>query len=160
MLLVTLVTFLTLFPCAFAQGPEQKPSTQPAAPPAEAKADLPAMVYIYRYGRSLSEKRDYVYCDEEEIAVMHEGRYLVIKLEPGRHSFRSVDKGSGGWLIVKPGETYYLRFDTILHFPKIRRELRAVLPEQATYELKNMQYLGADRIKSPRVLLGDPGAPK
>lgn len=146
---------------------EQKPTTEQTAP-AEAKADLPAMVYIYRYKvlgmllewRMRHEFKPSVYCDEQEIALMDEGRYFVIKLEPGRHSFRSADKRSGGWLTVKPGETYYLRFDSIPHFPKVRRELGAVLPEQAAYELKNLQYLGADKIRSTRVLLGDPGAPK
>jgi hypothetical protein len=144
---------------------EQKPTTEQTAP-AEAKADLPAMVYVYRYkvlgGIYLRrfEFKPSVYCDEQEIALMDEGRYFVIKLEPGRHLFRSADKRSGGWLTVKPGETYYLRFDFIPHFPKVRRELGAVLPEQAVYELKNLQYLGADKIRSTRVLLGDPGAPK
>lgn len=160
MSIVTLVAYLLLFPCAFAQETEPK-RPQPAAPAAEAKPDLPAMVYVYRYkvwGGMLFELKPSVYCDEQQIALMDEGRYFVIKLEPGRHSFRAPDAGSGGWLYAKPGETYYLRFDSIPHFPRVRRELGAVLPEQATYELKDLRYLGADRIKSPRVLLGDSGA--
>lgn len=164
MSLVTLVAFLLLFPCAFAQGPEQKPSTRPAAPAAEPKADRYAIVYIYRHkvlgGPMLFELKPSVYLDDQEIARMDDGRYFVFQLEPGRHSFRAADKRSGGWLSVKPGETYYLRYDSIPHVPKVRRELGAVLPEQATYELKNLRYLDADKISSALVLVGAPGAPK
>jgi hypothetical protein len=119
------------------------------------------MVYVYRHKVAGGVPLDpTVYCDEQEVARMDDGRYFAIKLEPGRHSFRSTDKQSGGVLIVKPGETYYLQVDVTPHFPVAHGELWAVLPEQATYDLKNLRYLGADKIRSTRVLLADPGAPK
>jgi hypothetical protein len=157
--LVFLFTVVLVASGQLAQVPEQRPPTEPNAA-AEAKRDLPGMVYVYRVKVRGNPLKPSVYCDGQEVARLDDGRYFVIKLEPGRHSFRSTDEHSGGDLIVKPGETYYLRVKLIPHFPVARGRLHAVLPEMAAYELKELEYLGADKIRSTRVLLGDPGARK
>ncbi len=61
----------------------------------DAKASK-AIVYVYRYkkfvGGALAPS---VYCDETELARMENGRYFTVKLDPGKHNFRSNDKQSG-----------------------------------------------------------------
>src|SRR5690242_18043214 len=68
-----------------------------------------ATVYIYRYkqftGSALSPS---VYCDETELARIENGRYFAVKVDPGKHVFRSNDRQSGTELDAKAGQQYFL----------------------------------------------------
>src|SRR5687767_13140165 len=55
--------------------------------------DAKATVHVYRYkhfgGGALEPS---VYCDDVELARMDNGRQFSVKLDPGKHTFRSNDK--------------------------------------------------------------------
>src|SRR5690348_5372300 len=71
-----------------------------------------AAVYVYRYrqfvGSALSPS---VYCDENELARMENGRFFVAKLSPGKHTFRSNDRQAGIEVELKSGQEYYIRVE-------------------------------------------------
>src|SRR5262249_26233559 len=51
-----------------------------------------------------------VYVDEVLVADLDGGRYFVLRLPEGEHSFHSKHKKKGGVLLnIKAGETYYVR---------------------------------------------------
>jgi len=110
--------------------------------------DSQATVYIYRYkqfvGSALSPS---VYCDENELARMDNGRFFVAKLAPGKHVFRSNDKQAGIDSELKAGQDYYIRVELATGFAKGHGRLVSVAPEQGSYEIKNLKPLGADKVK-------------
>src|SRR3979411_1779178 len=97
-----------------------------------------ATVYVYRYkqfvGGALSPS---VYCDETELARMENGRYFTVKLDAGKHNFRSNDKQSGIELDVKAGQEYFLRVEIAAGFAEGHGRLVLVPAEKGGYELKS-----------------------
>lgn len=107
-----------------------------------------ATVYIYRYkqfvGSALSPS---VYCDENELARMDNGKFFVVKLAAGKHVFRSNDKQAGIESDLKAGQDYYIRVELATGFMKGHGRLVSVAPDQGSYEIKNLKPLGADKVK-------------
>ena len=132
---------------AQAQQPEASASQVEKSPAVQDK-DSQAMVYVYRYkqfvGSALSPS---VYCDENELARMDNGKFFVAKLAPGRHVFRSNDKQAGIDTDLKAGQDYYIRVELATGFMKGHGRLVLVAPEQGSYEIKTLKPLGADRVK-------------
>src|SRR5260221_931503 len=112
----------------------------------DAKASK-ATVYVYRYkqfvGKALSPS---VYCDEAELARMENGRYFTVKLDPGKHSFRSNDKQSGVDLDIKAGQSYFIRLEIATGFMKGHGRLILVAGEQAGYEIKQLKPLDENKV--------------
>ena len=113
----------------------------------DAKASK-ATVYVYRYkqfvGGALAPS---VYCDETELARMENGRYFTVKLDPGKHNFRSNDKQSGTELDMKAGQEYFLRVEIATGFMKGHGRLVLMSPEQGGYELKSSKLKPLDSNK-------------
>jgi hypothetical protein len=113
--------------------------------------DSRATVYVYRYkqfvGSALSPS---VYCDENELARMDNGKFFVVKLPPGTHIFRSNDRQAGITVDLKGGQEYYIRVELAAGFMKGHGRLLWVGPEQGTYEIKNLKPLSADKVKDPQ----------
>jgi hypothetical protein len=111
-------------------------------------ADSKATVYVYRYkqfvGGALAPS---VYCDETELARMENGRYFTVKLDPGKHNFRSNDKQSGTELDMKAGQEYFLRVEIATGFAKGHGRLVLMSPEQGGYELKSSKLKPLDSNK-------------
>jgi hypothetical protein len=107
-----------------------------------------ATVYVYRYkqfvGSALSPS---VYCDETELARMENGRYFTVRLDAGKHNFRSNDKQSGTELDMKAGGEYFLRVEIASGFAKGHGRLVLMSPEQGGYELKSSKLKPLDSNK-------------
>src|SRR5882762_7938990 len=107
-----------------------------------------ATVYVYRYkqfvGGALSPS---VYCDETELARMENGRYFTVRVDPGKHNFRSNDKQPGTELDVKAGQEYFLRVEIATGFMKGHGRLVLMSPEQGGYELKSSKLKPLDSNK-------------
>src|SRR5215475_734197 len=129
-----------LFASVFAMAEE------PASPAADASQSK-ATLYVYRYkqfvGKALSPS---VYCDEAELARMENGRYFTVKLDPGKHSFRSNDKQSGVDLDMKAGQPYFIRLEIAAGFMKGHGRLILVAGEQAGYELKQLKPSDEEKV--------------
>lgn len=124
----------------------QQAASQPDSSLSNASAQ--STVYVYRYkqfaGSALSPS---VYCDDNELARMDNGKYFVVTVTPGQHVFRSNDKQAGINVDLKPGEKYYIRLEIAAGFMKGHGRLVSVAPEQGSYELKKLKPLDSDKVK-------------
>jgi uncharacterized protein DUF2846 len=131
-----------LLSVAFAQD------TSTAASSASQASNPQSTVYVYRYkqfvGKALSPS---VFCDDNELARMENGRYFVVKLAPGKHLFHSNDKQAGVELDLKPGEKSYIRVEIATGLMKGHGRLVSVTPEQGTYEITKLKPLDSDKVK-------------
>ncbi|MGC2197913.1 MAG: hypothetical protein WA628_24800, partial [Terriglobales bacterium] len=91
--------------------------------------------------------------DDREMARMENGRYFVVKLEPGKHSVRSNDKDSGVEVNMKPGAEYYIRVDMQTGFWKGHGRLTMILPEQGEYEVKQAKALNDADVKDRELVV-------
>jgi len=107
-----------------------------------------AVIYVYRYkqfvGGALAPS---VYCDETELARMENGRYFTVKVDPGKHTFRSNDKQSGTELDFKAGQEYFLRVEIATGLMKGHGRVVLMSPEQGGYELKSSKLKPLDSNK-------------
>jgi hypothetical protein len=84
-------------------------SATPFEKPAEtaSPAALKPTIYFYRIkqfaGSSLEPS---VYCDDQELARMDNGRYFGVTLTPGKHICRMGDKQTGFEIDVKGDQTF------------------------------------------------------
>ena len=105
-------------------------------------------VYVYRYKQFVgSALAPSVFCDEIELARAENGRYFTVKLDPGKHTFRSNDKQSGTELDMKAGQEYFLRVEIATGFAKGHGRLVLMSPEQGGYELKSSKLKPLDSNK-------------
>jgi hypothetical protein len=115
----------------------------------QSTAESKSTVYVYRYkqfvGAALAPS---VYCDEAQLARMDNGRYFLVTLDPGKHTFRSNDPQSGIVLDMKPGEQYFIRVEIATGFMKGHGRLVLMSREQASYELVStkLKPLEADKV--------------
>lgn len=110
-----------------------------------------ATIYIYQtpHARMLKRAAPPVFLGDKLLADLDGGRYFVVKLGPGTHSFRSKNKKNGGVEFeVKGGETYYLRVEMehtgyFLKFSGI-----SLIPkEQGAYTVKQLRPINAKDVK-------------
>jgi hypothetical protein len=127
---------------AFAQVPAATAPQTAEAKPAK------ATVYVYRYKQFVgSALAPSVFCDEAQLARMDNGRYFAVKIDPGKHTFRSNDPQSGLELNVKAGEEYFVRVELATGFMKGHGRLVLMSPEQGSYELKSKKLKPLDEDK-------------
>jgi len=107
-----------------------------------------ATVYVYRYKQFVgSALAPSVFCDEMELARAENGRYFTVRLDPGKHSFRSNDKQSGTELDMKAGQEYFLRVEIATGVMKGHGRLVLMSPEQGSYEMKSSKLKPLDSNK-------------
>jgi hypothetical protein len=137
-----LLIFCFMGLAAIAQGPAENSQKTTNANPSK------ATVYVYRYKQFVgSALAPSVYCDEAELARMENGRYFSVKLDPGKHNFRSNDKQSGIELDVKAGQEYFVRVEIATGFAKGHGRLVLMSAEQGGYELKSSKLKPLDSNK-------------
>jgi hypothetical protein len=137
--LVLLVTVTTAFSqCAEQQTNEQNTESNKVT------------VYVYKtpHQRTLGRVAPPVYCDEQLLAKLDGGRYFIVKLDPGTHSFRSKNKKDGGVeLELKLGQEYFLRMETRTGVQVNAPRISVVPNEEGRYDVKQMKYVNDDDIK-------------
>jgi len=114
-----------------------------------------ATVYIYRYkqfmGAALNPS---VYCDDQELARMDNGRYFAVNVEAGKHSFRSNDKQANIEIDTKAGQKYFNRVEIATGLMKGHGRVVMMAPEQGESEIKRLKPLeSADVRDRERVAL-------
>jgi hypothetical protein len=138
--------------------PEKAPTTPLEQPIATSNATH-ALLYVYRHKQFAgSGLEPSVYLDEKQLARMDNGRYFVVKVQPGKHTIRSNDKQSGVEMELAAGKSYYIRVEIATGFMKGHGRLMLMQPEQATYEVKKLQPLGPDKIVDKEAVLNPPPA--
>lgn len=139
--------------------PEKPPAT-PLEQPIATTSATHALIYVYRHKQFAgSGLEPSVYLDEKQMARMDNGRFFVIKVAPGKHTIRSNDKQSGIEMELVAGKSYYVKIEIATGFWKGHGRLLLMQPEQATYEVKKLQPLGADKIVDKEAVLNPPPEP-
>ncbi|MBV9242992.1 MAG: DUF2846 domain-containing protein [Acidobacteria bacterium] len=141
----------------------QFPQGSKSSAPTEAADDVipnetKAVIYVYR--RKEFDTRNLqpsVYADDVEVARMDDGKFFIIKLDPGKHNI-VVNKGfSGAAIDMKAGHRYYFRVTYKPGFLKARSEMEYVAYEQGKLEVANMKPLEDKWIKDKtRVSVSEP----
>ena len=119
-------------------------------------ATAKALVYVYRTSHTSGPPPNSpsVYCDEHELARMQNGRYFSVRLDAGKHSFRSTDGQSVTDLDIKDGQTYYIRGEVVPVKLKPRGRLTLMSNEEGASEARALKPLDAGMVKdSSRVVL-------
>jgi hypothetical protein len=122
----------------------------------ETTSSTKATVYIYKtwHAATLWRAAFAVYLDDKMIARLDRGIYLVAQVSPGKHSFSTKDKKSGGVeLDIKAGETYILRLETDSGGQVTHPRLNIPAPEQTRFDLKQMKPIEKKDIKDASVVL-------
>lgn len=123
-------------------------SSQETGENSAAKKSDKATVYVYRYKRFTgSALEPSVFCDDVQLARIDNGRYFAMKLEPGKHTFRSTDQQAGIMIDAQAGRYYFVRVDLIPGFFKGKGSVQLIQPEQGNYEIQKLKPLGADKFK-------------
>ena len=113
----------------------------------QSDASAQPTVYIYRYKQFVgSALQPSVYCDEVQLARMENGRYFAVKLDPGKHTFRSNDQQSGVELDLKAGQEYFLRVEIATGMWKGHGRLVLTAPEQGRFEVKGLKPLDEGKV--------------
>jgi hypothetical protein len=95
-----------------------------------------------------------VFCDDHELARIQNGRYFSVRLDPGKHSFKSTDEKSAVDLDVKAGQTYYIRGEVVPVKLKPRGKLIQMSTEQGNSEAHTLKPIDSSMVKdSDRVVL-------
>lgn len=135
------------------QIPSETKANTAAAPQAK---DNWATVYIYRpkklFGAALEPS---IFCNGIELGRMDNGRYLMLKLEPGTYRFHMTDKSKRVEESLKPGQVLYLRFRLEAGMWKGQGAVYLADEEDALKELKNLKPLGADKLKDKTMVVTD-----
>ena len=114
------------------------------------------LVYVYRKNHTSGPPPNSpsVYCDEHELARMQNGRYFSVRLDAGKHTFRSTDGQSVTDLDVKDGQTYYIRGEVVPVKLKPRGRLTLMSKEEGASDVRVLKPLDAAMVKdSGRVVL-------
>jgi hypothetical protein len=117
-----------------------------------------AVVYVYRNRNSSGPPPNSpsVFCDEQELARMQNGRYFSIRLDAGKHSFRSTDGQSVADLDVKDGQAYYIRGEVVPVRLKPRGRLTLMSKEQGASEARTLKPLDSGMVKDSLRVVLDP----
>ena len=134
-----------------AMGVAQTETSQAAA----AQTSEKATVYIYRYkqfmGAALNPS---VYCDDQELARMDNGRYFAVNVEAGKHNFRSNDKQADIEIDAKAGQKYFIRVEIATGLMKGHGRVVMMAPEQGESEIKRLKPLESTDVRDrERVVL-------
>jgi glucose/arabinose dehydrogenase len=136
------------------QTPEtsQTPQTTQTPQSAEGKA----VVIVYRPGKLVGKALEpSVFCDKVEVARMDNDRYFVLLLEPGEHRIHMTQDNKRVDLKLGAGEVAFVRVRVVMGFMKGRGEPSLADEEDAVKDLKKMEPLGADKIKSTTLVVAD-----
>ena len=135
-----------------------------ATPSADANAGAaagtaaPVTVFIYRPSKMVGGALEpSVFCDEVELVRMDNGRYVTLKLKPGKHMIRMTDKKKSFAIDMGPGEEYYFRVGVEAGMWKGQGKLTLEDKEKAAAEIKKLKPIGKDKIKDHTMVVeGNP----
>lgn len=127
----------------------------PETPTAANTSD--AIVYIYRPGKMMGKALEpSVFVDDIELARMDNGRYLALKLKPGKHIVHMTEDKKGYAIDMGPGQTYYFRIGIEMGMMKGHGKITLDDADRAIKEIKKIKFIGKDKIKAPDVVIDIP----
>jgi hypothetical protein len=124
-------------------------------------SDEMVTVYIYRPNKLLGKALEpSVFCDGVELARMDNGRFLTLKLKPGRHMVHMTDKKKGFDINMGGGQEYYFRVGIEMGMWKGQGKLMLEDKEKGVAEIKKLKPLDSSKIKDQTMVVADGSTPK
>lgn len=159
------ITFLTTTPVKAQETRDAAaatPTAQSSAVTESQKTDQAldesgkATVFIYRPKKLVgSALEPSVFCDGVELGRMDNGRFIVLKLAPGKHKLHMTDKTNGFNIEVKANEEIFARFKLVAGMWKGMGSIYLSNDEDALKELKKLKPLGTDKIKDQTLVISN-----
>jgi hypothetical protein len=123
-------------------------------------AEEMATVYIYRPGKLVGKALEpSVFCDGVELARMDNGRFLMLRLKPGRHTVHMTDKKKGYEVDMGRGQQYYFRVGIELGMWKGQGKILLEDNEKGAADVKKLKPLDRSKIKDQTMVVVEPIAP-
>ena len=97
-----------------------------------------------------------VFCDEKEVARLQNGRYFGIRLDPGKHAFKSTDEKLIVEVDVMPGQSYFIRGEVVPVKLKPRGKLTRMSNEEGSSEAHALKPMDASMVKNSEVVVLEP----
>jgi hypothetical protein len=127
-----------------------------AAPTATQQEDSKGTKAIVFVGRlkefATRNMRPSIYIDEHEIARSQNGRFLIAKVEPGKHAFRAEAPQFAVQMELKEGQCYFFRVEMATGFWKARGRLVAVTREQGAEDRKRLEPIDVSHVKDKKMV--------
>jgi hypothetical protein len=128
-----------------------------AVPEGAAKSEATegmATVYIYRPSKLMGKALEpSVFCDGVELGRMDNGRYMTLKLKPGRHTIHMTSEKKGFDLDMRGGEVYYFRVGIEAGFWKGQGKIMLDEHERGAAEVKKLKPLAPEKIKDTTMVV-------
>jgi hypothetical protein len=117
-------------------------------------------VYIYRPDKLLGKALEpSVFCDGVELGRMDNGRYMTLKLKPGKHIVHMTDKKKGFDINMGAGQLYYFRVGIEMGMWKGQGKLMLKEAEEGAAEIKKLKPLDASKIKDHTMVVVEQNNP-
>jgi hypothetical protein len=119
---------------------------------AQTPHDDKATVYIYKtwHVNTLGRAAFDVFIDDKVVAKLDRGIFLEAKLAPGKHSFFTKNKRSGGVVVdTEAGKVYYLRLQTDSGVGVDNPRINIPSKEESEFDMKQMKPIEKKDIKDP-----------
>lgn len=114
---------------------------------AQGSSPEPVKIYVYRAKQFTAKYRALpFYCDERIEADLNNGRYFILTLSPGLHTFRGSDKGTSLQLELKSGEKYFIRAEHALGAFKGTQQITSVDASLAHSEMYDLKPVAKEKI--------------
>jgi hypothetical protein len=127
--------------------------TIPLAAPAVPSGEK-VTVYIFRQKKLVGAALEpSVFCDGVELARMDNGRYLVLKLAPGKHIIHLTNDKKGYEIDMGAGQTYYFRVGIEAGMWKGNGKIILESNEKGAEEIKKIKPIGADKVKDKTMVV-------
>lgn len=127
------------------------PEATVAAP--SAKTDFGLLV-CYREKRFLGAALNTsVYVDDEEIADLDNGCYVIVKVKPGEHKLYADEKDDAFTVKVEAGKTYFYRMELAMGLWKGHGRLKEVDAGEGEKEFKEWNPDFASDIRRPEMVV-------
>jgi hypothetical protein len=86
------------------------------------------------------------YCDDRIAADLNNGRYFVLTLAPGIHTFRGADRGVSVQIDLKAGQPYFIRAEQSVGTLKATQQIASVDASLAHSEMDKLKPVSSDKI--------------
>lgn len=91
--------------------------------------------------------RPSIYIDEHEIARAQNGRFLIARVNPGKHAFRAEDPRFAVQMELKEGQCYFFRVEIASGAWKAHGRLVSVTREQGVEDRKRLEPIDVSHVK-------------
>jgi hypothetical protein len=114
----------------------------------------PGTVYVYRIGQyNGSFNKLTLFCDGKETARLQNGRYFVMKLQPGTHLLSDKQAQYNIKIKIESGRTYYLQAGILMGVIGGHPRFTLTDPQSGAEDIKKVRLLNKENVRDRRVVV-------